>query len=66
MGRTIDFPATVMTEFLNMGGYGLYVWPAYLIVAIVLILNLVVPLRRHRRLLSKMSRHNNLNGPDAP
>ena len=55
-----------MTEFLNMGGYGLYVWPAYLIVAIVLILNLVVPLRRHRRLLSKMSRHNNLNGPDTP
>ena len=66
MGRTIDFPAAVMTEFLNMGGYGLYVWPAYLIVAIVLILNLVVPLRRHRRLLSKMSRHNHLNGPDAP
>jgi len=66
MGRTIDFPAAVMTEFLNMGGYGLYVWPAYLIVAIVLILNLVVPLRHHRRLLSKMSRHNNLNGPDAP
>ena len=66
MGRTIDFPAAVMTEFLNMGGYGPYVWPAYLIVAIVLILNLVVPLRRHRRLLSKMSRHNNLNGPDAP
>ena len=66
MGRTIDFPATVMTEFLNMGGYGLYVWPAYLIVAIVLILNLVEPLRRHRRLLSKMSRHNNLNGPHAP
>lgn len=66
MGRTIDFPAAVMTEFLNMGGYGLYVWPAYLIVAIVLILNLVVPLRRHRRLLSQMSRHNNLNGPHAP
>ena len=66
MGRTIDFPAAIMIEFLNMGGYGLYVWPAYLIVAIVLILNLVVPLRRHRRLLSKMSRHNNLNGPDAP
>ena len=66
MGRTIDFPAAVMTEFLNMGGYGLYVWPAYLIVAIVLVLNLVVPLRRHRRLLNEMSRQKNLNGPDAP
>ena len=55
-----------MSEFLNMGGYGFYVWPAYLIVAIVLILNIVEPLRRHRRLLSKMSRHKNPNGPDAP
>ena len=66
MGRTIDFHAAVMSEFLNMGGYGLYVWPAYLIVAIVLVLNLVVPLRRHRRLLNEMSRQKNLNGPDAP
>ena len=66
MGRTIDFPAAVMIEFLNMGGYGLYVWPAYLIVAIVLILNLVVPLRRHKRLLSEISRNKNPNGPDAP
>ena len=55
-----------MTEFLNMGGYGLYVWPAYLIGAIVLILNLVEPLRRHRRLRSEISRHKNPNGPDAP
>ncbi len=55
-----------MIEFLNMGGYGLYVWPAYLIVAIVLILNLVVPLRHHRRLLSEISRNKNPNGPDAP
>jgi len=55
-----------MIEFLNMGGYGLYVWPAYLIVAIVLILNLVEPLRRHRRLLSEISRHKNPNGPDTP
>ena len=66
MGRTISYPEAVMTEFLNMGGYGLYVWPAYLIVAIVLVLNLVVPLRRHRRLLNEMSRHKNINGPDAP
>ena len=66
MGRTISYPEAVMTEFLNMGGYGLYVWPAYLIVAIVLILNLVEPLRRHRRLLSEISRHKITNGPDTP
>ena len=65
MGRTIDFPTAVMIEFLNMGGYALYVWPAYLIVAIVLILNLVVPLRRHRRLLREISRDKNSNGPDG-
>ena len=65
MGRTIDLSTTIMTEFLNMGGYGLYVWPAYLIVAIVLILNLVVPLQRHRRLLREISRDKNFNGPDA-
>ena len=28
-----------MTEFLHMGGYAVYVWPAYAITAIVLILN---------------------------
>ena len=65
MGRTIDLSTAIMTEFLNMGGYGLYVWPAYFIVAIVLILNLVVPLRRHRRLLSEVSREKNSDGPDA-
>ena len=66
MGRTIDFHAAVMTEFLNMGGYGLYVWPAYLIVAIVLIVNLIAPLRRHRQLLGEISTRKNRNGTDAP
>ena len=28
-----------MSEFLHMGGYAAYVWPAYAITAIVLILN---------------------------
>ena len=55
-----------MIEFLNMGGYGVYVWPAYVIVAIVLIMNLIVPLRRHRRLLDEISRRKNRNGIDAP
>ena len=66
MGRTIDLSTAIMTEFLNMGGYGLYVWPAYLIVAIVLILSLVVPLRRHRKLLDEISTRKNRNGSDAP
>lgn len=36
-------------EFLTMGGYAVYVWPAYAIVIIVMIVNLVVAHRRHRR-----------------
>ena len=66
MGRTISSPEAVMTEFLNMGGYALYVWPAYLIVAIVLIVNLIAPLRRHRKLLDEISTRKNRNGTDAP
>ena len=66
MGRAIKIPATVMIEFLNMDGYGIYVWPAYLIVAIVLIVNLIAPLRRHRKLLDKISTRKNRNGTDAP
>ena len=66
MGRAIEIPGTVMMEFLNMDGYGIYVWPAYLIVAIVLIVNLMAPLRRHRKLLGKISTRKNRNGTDAP
>ena len=66
MGSTIETPSTVMIEFLNMGGYGIYVWPAYLIVAIVLIANLIVPIRGHRKLLDDISTRKNRNGTDAP
>ena len=36
-------------EFLDMGGYASFVWPAYLITATVLIANLLLPWIRHRR-----------------
>ena len=65
MGRAIDLPTPIMIEFLSMGGYGLYVWSAYLIVAIVLIWNLVVPLRQHRRLRSEIAQNKNSVGPDS-
>jgi heme exporter protein D len=44
-----------MQEFLNMGGYAFYVWSAYAVVAVVLIANLIYPLRRRRRLLREIS-----------
>ena len=36
-------------EFLDMGGYAGFVWPAYLITAAVLIANVLLPQIRHRR-----------------
>jgi len=39
------------SDFIHMGGYGNYVWSAYGFVALVLILNTVLPIVRHRRLL---------------
>ena len=40
-----------MSEFLAMGGYALFVWPAYGITALVLTLTVALPLRRHRQLI---------------
>lgn len=35
-------------EFFAMGGYGLYVWGSYGLTALVLVLNLYLPLRRRK------------------
>ena len=44
------------SEFLSMGGYGAYVWTSYGIAAVVLIANLVIPVQRHRLLVSRLRR----------
>lgn len=41
-------------EFLLMGGFAAYVWPAYGIAALVLIGNAVFPLRRLKRRLAEL------------
>lgn len=41
-------------EFLTMGGYAAYVWPAYAVAAVVLIANAVLPGWRLRRLLRRL------------
>jgi len=46
-------------EFFAMGGYGLYVWGSYGLAALILVLNLYLPLRRRktvRRLLLEFLR----------
>lgn len=39
------------SEFIHMGGYGTYVWSSYGAAALVLIMNIVLPLRARAQLL---------------
>ena len=55
MGKRASHPEDVMTEFFQMGGYAIYVWPAYLVTAVALIVTLVAPLRRRVRIIRKLS-----------
>ncbi|HEY3645230.1 MAG TPA: heme exporter protein CcmD [Gammaproteobacteria bacterium] len=43
-------------EFLSMGGYGAFVWPAYGLAAMVVVVNIVLPLKRLRRLKADIRR----------
>ena len=40
-----------LQHFLDMGGYGIYIWPAYGMTFAVLIINIIQPLLQHRQLL---------------
>jgi len=43
-----------MKEFIAMGGYGIYVWPAYALALVVLVSNWVVARRRHREVVNTL------------
>jgi heme exporter protein D len=45
-----------LAEFLNMGGYATYVWSSYGVAAVVLVANLLIPVQKHRLLLSRLRR----------
>jgi len=45
-----------LTEFLHMGGYAYYVWTSYGITLLVLVANIVIPLRQRRKLLTDIAR----------
>lgn len=45
-----------MSEFLAMGGYAVYVWSAYGITLLVLLLNIWSASRRHRAALEQVRR----------
>ena len=44
-----------MHDFFNMGGYALYVWSTYGLAFIVLVLNIIIPLRREKKLLRSIA-----------
>lgn len=37
-------------DFISMGGYAMYVWPAFSLVILVLLINVIVPMRLQRKL----------------
>lgn len=43
-----------MSDFLGMGGYGAYVWPAYLVFFIVLLFDAIAPSLQRRRALKEL------------
>ena len=45
-----------LNEFFHMGGYAFYVWTSYGIALVVLLLNVIQPLRQRRKLLGGIAR----------
>ncbi len=45
-----------LSHFLAMGGYGFFVWSAYGLSALVLVLNVIFAIRRERFLLAELAR----------
>ena len=45
-----------VSEFFHMGGYAFYVWTSYGLTLIVLLANVVAPLRQRRKILADLAR----------
>ncbi len=45
-----------MAEFLEMGGYAVYVWPSFILTVLMLVWGIWLPLRAHRRLRRDIAR----------
>ncbi len=44
-----------MNEFFNMGGYAFYVWGSYALALVVMVLNVVIPVRTEHKLLREIA-----------
>ena len=56
LGRRKWHEMKSLHEFLTMGGYAAYVWPAYAVAAVVMIANAVAPGRRLKRIKAEIRR----------
>jgi len=45
-----------LNEFFHMGGYAFYVWTSYGIALAVLLINVILPYRQRKKLLSDINR----------
>ena len=45
-----------LNEFFHMGGYAFYVWTSYGITLVILVANVIGPLRLRRKLLADITR----------
>jgi len=43
-----------MIDFFAMGGYAIYVWPSFLLTAIVMFANLYLALHRRKKVIAKL------------
>lgn len=49
------------SEFIDMGGYAFNVWSVYALFAVFLIVNIMLPLRRHKQILREQNRRRIVN-----
>ena len=47
---------TSFDQFIHMGGYGAYVWSAYGITAVAMLLSVLLPLRQHKKMRRQLKR----------
>ena len=46
-----------VSEFVAMGGHGLYVWSAYALTLLVILFNLIRPMQLRQRFIKEQSRY---------
>ncbi len=53
------------TKFIEMGGYAPYVWGVYAAAAVILVVNIIVAVRRHRSVIERLRDFYRFKGSDS-